>query len=48
MRVLVAGAGLFGREHMALLAAQGVAIAAADPLPAFADRAQDEIGRAHV
>ena len=44
MRVLVAGAGLFGREHMALLAAQGVAIAAADPLPAFADRAQDDFG----
>lgn len=44
MKILVAGAGLFGRAHMALLAAQGVAIAAADPLPAFADRARDDFG----
>ena len=44
MKILVAGAGLFGREHMALLVGQGVAIAAADPVPALADRARDDFG----
>ena len=44
MKILVAGAGLFGREHMALLAAQGVAIAAADPVPTLADRARADFG----
>ena len=44
MKILVAGAGMFWREHMALLAAQGVSIVAADPMPAFADRARDDFG----
>ena len=44
MKILVAGAGMFGREHMALLAAQGVVIAAADPVSALTDRARAEFG----
>lgn len=44
MKILVAGAGLFGREHMALLAPQGVAIVAADPVQAAADQARDTFG----
>lgn len=44
MKILVAGAGLFGREHMALLSGQGVDLAAADPVQAAADRARDDFG----
>ncbi len=44
MRILVAGAGLFGRTHMELLLGQGVVIAAADPMVALADRARADFG----
>lgn len=44
MKILVAGAGLFGRTHMGLLAGQGAVIAAADPMAALADRARAEFG----
>ena len=44
MKILVAGAGLFGREHMALLAAQGVPFVVADPVQAATDRARDTFG----
>jgi len=44
MKILVAGAGLFGREHMTLLAAQGVAFVVADPVQSAADRARDTFG----